>query len=378
MKFTDRATLGTTRKTADGYLVGDVRCARTGIQQYLGYELGLGTMDVINVYRPESEVFHKDSLASFAHKPVTDNHPPTDVTAANWKQFAGGDVGDEVMRDGDFVRVPYKLMDANLIANVEAGKQEVSMGYTATLEFVDGITDNGEAYQAIQRDIRINHLAIVDRGRAGHDCRLGDSAVKWGVSPTTTTENTFLIGDNRVNTKILLIDGRSIETTDQGAVELRALVADKAAVAQKLVDAETTHAEALRVKDTELAAKDAEIDNLKASKLTDAEIEAKVQARSALLAKAKMVAKDADFIGMSDAEIKKAAVSAVIDAATLADKSDAYIDARFDMLCDDAATNSKDTFADTFKQNGAPNPSIADHGQNAYETRTLNAWKQEK
>lgn len=38
--FTDRITVGSTRRTADGYLVADAKVARTGVQEYLGSELG--------------------------------------------------------------------------------------------------------------------------------------------------------------------------------------------------------------------------------------------------------------------------------------------------------------------------------------------------
>lgn len=370
MNFTDLATISGSRKTEDGYLVGEVRCARTGLQDYLGLELGLGTMDVIKVYRPESEVFHRDSLASYAHKPISDNHPPEDITADNWRTYAGGDVGGDVVRDGDFVKVPYKLMDAALIRQVEGGKAEVSMGYTAELDFVDGVTDNGEHYQAIQRNIRINHLAIVDRGRAGKDCRIGDSVKPWGMSPLTVTKR---LGDHRVELKTVILDGLTVETTDQGVIAVQQLLNDKNAAITAMNDAKTTHATELEAKDAALAVKDAEIDSLKASKLTDAEIDAKVQARSDLVAKARMVAKDAVFTALSDAEIKTAAVAAVVGADVLADKSQAYVDARFDMLCEEAAKGNVDSFADSMKHK--PDTKVTDNGQAAYEARQLNAWK---
>ena len=370
MNFTDLAVIGGARKTADGYLVGEVRCARTGLQDYLGLELGLNTMDVIKVYRPESEVFHKDSLASYAHKPISDNHPPEDITADNWRMYAGGDVGSDVVRDGDFVKVPYKLMDAALIRQVEAGKAEVSMGYTAELDFVDGVTDNGEHYQAIQRNIRINHLAIVDRGRAGKDCRIGDSAKPWGMSPLTVTKR---LGDHRVELKTVILDGLTVETTDQGVIALKQLLNDKNTAITAMNDSKAEHASALEAKDVELAVKDAEIEALKAAKLTDAEIDSKVQARSDLVTKARMVAKDAVFTALSDEEIRKTAVTAALGADAIAEKSQAYIDARFDMLCEDAAKGNVDSFADSMKDK--PDTKVTDNGYADYVARQLNGWK---
>ena len=57
LQFTDRATVTGFRKTADGYLAGNVLCARTGCQQYLAREVGLMGDGVVTVYRPEDVVF---------------------------------------------------------------------------------------------------------------------------------------------------------------------------------------------------------------------------------------------------------------------------------------------------------------------------------
>lgn len=374
MKFTDRATLTEPRETENGYLVGDVRCARTGIQQYLGVEIGLPSMDIINVYRSPEEVFNKDSLASYPHKPMTSDHPTVDVDATNWKQFAGGDLGDEVLRDGEFVKVSFKMMDAGLINDYRAGKREVSMGYTAEIEFADGVTPDGEPYQAIQKNIRINHIALVDSGRAGKDCRIGvaDSgaanAINWGTSPITK------VGDNQVTLKTLIVDGLTVETTEQGLVAVNKIADAKHEAVKALSDAKAEHETAINAKDTELAAKDAEIDALKAAKLSEAEIDAKVQARSDLLTKAKSVA-DTDFTGLSDADIKKAAVVAKLGDAAIEGKTEAYIDARFDILVESA--DKADPFA-TAMNDGQPQTKVADHGQSEYEQSILNRSNKRK
>lgn len=371
MKFTDRAQIGGMKVTQDGYLVGDVRCSRTGIQQYLGVELGLPTSDVINVYRPESEVFSKDSLASYANKPISDDHPVEMITSDNWAKYGKGDIGSDIVRDGEFVSVSYKIMDGDTIAKVKAGKAEVSMGYMAEIDFQDGVTPDGQAYQAIQKNIRINHLAIVDRGRAGSECGFSDSAksLKWGTSPITK------VGDNQVTLKTLIVDGLTVETTDTGAAAVQKLADDKNTVVRQLADAKAAHETAINAKDAELAVKDAEIDALKAAKLSDAEIDAKVKARSDLLSKAHMVAKDADFTGLSDADIKKAAVVAKLGDAAIDGKTEAYIDARFDILVESA--DKAEPFAAAMND-GQPQTKVADHGQSEYEQSILNRSNKRK
>ncbi|WP_437408618.1 DUF2213 domain-containing protein [Sinorhizobium meliloti] len=172
MKFTDLAPIAGTRRTADGYLVADVRTARTGIQVYAGHEVGKPELQVVKVYRPEDQVFDKASLGSYAHKPVTNDHPDVAVTADNWKALSVGQIGDEVARDGEFVRVPLVVMDGATIGDIEGGKRELSAGYTCDLAWEPGTTPEGETYDAIQKDIRINHVAIVQRGRAGSEARI--------------------------------------------------------------------------------------------------------------------------------------------------------------------------------------------------------------
>lgn len=362
MQFTDNTTLANTRLTADGYLVGNVACAKIGIQQYHSSEIGKGD-GLVNVYRDESEVFALDSLASFVGKPVTDNHPPVEVKADNWKQFAVGSIGEGVLRDGEHIKVPITLMDAETIKAVQNGKREISMGYTAELEWVDGVTPKGEHYQAKQKNIRINHLAIVDKGRAGSTCRIGDAL--WGEqSPNTTT------GGKSVNTRTVMVDGLPIETTDNGATAIEKLQSDLVAQKQLTRDAQLAADTVIADKDAQLAAKDAEIDALKAKQLTDADIDAKVAARSELIATAKSI-HDADYSGKSDAEIKALAVSA--KGVDIKDKPQAYVDASFDILAKDI--KPKDTFADAMRGTVSAPVTMQDNGQSDYEKRIANAYK---
>lgn len=162
------------REVRDGYLVASPRVARTGVQLYLGAELGQPDRGVVRVYRPEDEVFRKDSIRTFAHRPVTDDHPPVPVTADNWREYSRGISGDEITRDGQFVRVPMMVMDTDLIRKVKDGKVELSVGYACNIEWESGVTDSGEKYDAVQRNIDVNHIAVVDAARGGKELRIGD------------------------------------------------------------------------------------------------------------------------------------------------------------------------------------------------------------
>lgn len=177
MFFSDKLTIDERRRTKDGYAVLTAKVARAGnVQLYAGSEVGKPEMSVVRVYRPADEVFSADTMNSFAHKPVTVGHPDQHVTADNWRGIAAGWTDGEVIREGDFVRVSMLLADASAIKAVEDGTRELSMGYDCSLTWESGVSPSGEAYDAIQRGIRSNHVAIVSAARGGPELRIGDSA----------------------------------------------------------------------------------------------------------------------------------------------------------------------------------------------------------
>ncbi|WP_234696682.1 DUF2213 domain-containing protein [Pseudomonas amygdali] len=317
--------------------------ARTGIQDYLGTEIdpnndhGLRDVPVVKVYRPESSVFHADAMNSYAYRPMTNDHPGGDgVNSKNWKDVAVGNTGGEVIRDGQRVKVPLVLMDAKAITDFEAGKRQLSMGYGAEIIFQDGVTPEGDAYHVSLGPMKMNHLSLVHSARAGEEFRIGDHK----------PENPKGGHDMADSLRKLLVDGISIDVTEQGAQAIEKLAKqlnDAASATKTLTDA---HATAIALKDGELAKKDAEIDDLKAKMLSDADVDKRVAARADLISKAKTIA-DADYTGKTDADIRKAVVVAKLGDAAVTGKSSDYVDARFEILVEDAA---KQPGNDTFRQ----------------------------
>ncbi|APO67252.1 hypothetical protein IE4872_CH01610 [Rhizobium gallicum] len=177
MHLQDKLTIDEKRRTRDGYLTVNARVARAGnVQLYTGAEVGRPDLATVRVYRPADEVFSADTMQSFAHRPVTLGHPSQSVSSTNWRDVAKGWSDGEVVRDGEFVRVSMLLADADTIAAVENGTRELSMGYDCSLDWTSGTSPSGEAYDAIQRGIRSNHIACVPQARGGSELRIGDSA----------------------------------------------------------------------------------------------------------------------------------------------------------------------------------------------------------
>lgn len=375
MQFTDAVTVaGKPRRTADGYLVAEARCVRTGIQLYAGDEVGKPDMPMVRVYRAPEQVSDAASLQTFSHAPITVDHPAEMVTADNVKALAVGEVSTAAKWDGEWVSLPLILKDAAAIQQVEGGKRELSAGYTCELDWTPGVTADGQAFDAQQKNIRINHLALVDRARAGSQARIGDGAT-WGPAPLSdaTPEK-----EPPMTLKTVTVDGIPVEVTDQGATVIATLQQRLADAAKKITDTETAHAAALAAKDADLAKKDAEIDGLKGKVLDQAAIDKLVADRAGLVALAGKIAKDVKTDGLSDADIRKAVVTAKLGDAAVKDKPQAYIDARFDILAEDA---NKGGTADPFRaavQGGLQTTDAAATLDKAYGSMVSNleaAWQ---
>lgn len=161
-------------KTPEGFLIcKDVPIARTGTQQYRGCEFGGPVADgIYNVQRPEAEVFDRAAVASFEGKPVCDEHPEEDVTPDNYGRYMKGVCRDVRRGDGDLSNclvADLVIYDADLINKIEAGKREISCGYDCLWN-----PTSDSSYD--QLEIRGNHVAVVDKGRAGHKVAIRDAA----------------------------------------------------------------------------------------------------------------------------------------------------------------------------------------------------------
>lgn len=196
MKFFVTERLGPNRSlTPEGFLLcKDVPIARTGVMDYLEEELpGVeGDRGVIRVQRNEEEVFSAEALASFAGKPVVNDHPDDDVTPATWRQLAIGTILNPRRGEGnqaDLVLADLLITDQDGIEAIEAGKVEVSNGYDAEYEQI-------KPGLARQHKIIGNHVALVEAGRCGPRCSIGDHAIsvtleRQNAMPKLSTKKSF-------------------------------------------------------------------------------------------------------------------------------------------------------------------------------------------
>lgn len=340
MLFNDSTTLSGVRRTADGYLAGSVKAARTGTQVYDRRELGLSGPGTVVMYRPPEAVFAEDSMKTYAGKPITLGHPKDGVSAENWKELAIGTVGSKVMRDGESVVVDFSIMDAASIAAVEAGTREISMGYSTPVEMKDGTAPDGTAYQAIQTGpIRINHMAVVAKARGGSELRIGDEANNWGASPITTGPAPQPHRETSMNTKVVVL-GDSAVTVE--LAEAAIIETFKTGLLKKLSDSDT----ALAAKDEEIGGLKAQVKTLTDAAMTPEKLAAAVAARVALEQSVQLIDASIECAGVSDADLRKQAVVAKLGDEVTKDASDAEISGMFKAL---SKAPANDTIRDALR-----------------------------
>ena len=372
MRVTDSVTIGDTAISDSGYLEAVARTARTGVQMYLGQELGRPDLHAVGVYRDESAVFSKDSLQTFSKLPVTDDHPGRDVDATNWRDLAVGVTGDEVLRDGEYLKVGLKITDANAVQKIKGGKRELSVGYSAELIWQDGIAPDGTPYQAKMTNIRANHIAIVAKGRAGAQARIGDS---WGANPVVdydpgnTPNNPRRSPEMELRTVVLGDQAVQVAVSDYAAIE-----AYKQNMAKKLADAEAAKKESDDKKDEEIGSLKVKLKKAEDAAVID--VDALVAARSALVAQVKALDAAIDVTGKTDAELRKAAVVSKLGDAAVAGLGDAEINGMFKALALSAPAG-RNPVADAIK-NGVTNIGDSQAQMNdawAKSNADQNAWR---
>jgi hypothetical protein len=276
--------------------------------------------------------------------PLTNLHPPTMLDAGNARSYAVGAVGENIRRDGRWIVAPLAVHDKQTVTQMDSGElRQVSAGYECELDETPGMTPDGERYDAVQRQIDHNHVALVPNARAGRDAAVRmDAAVSDDDEPAAPAQ--------RKGTTVNL---------EQALAAL--------AAAQEKLGAEKARADAAESKVARFDALTAERDDLKdrlakADKArTDAEagVPMRIKARVALETAAREIlgrtdaedgeSSEAKFDDKSDREIKLAVIKHVTDAdcdvdSSGAKRSDEYVNARYD-----AAVERASASADTFR-----------------------------
>jgi hypothetical protein len=275
---------------------------------------------------------------------VTDRHPDQLVSPDTWDKVSCGSVVSQPKQDGAWVVGDLQINKKDLISKVDKGDAtETSAGYQCRTEMVSGVTDDGEHYDAIQRDIRYNHVALGPMGwaRAGRDSRLRLDSNAAVQGADCFGHRVTLKNFERVRGMKFRVDGVEYDTTK-----------DPDAAKQAFDQNEQKHKKKLDEKDTEISGlktkldeKDGEISKLQKKLDEKPDIPKLVKARVSLVTRATKFTKIDGIDDMSDRDVMVATIKSTRKDFDPEGKSDDYISGVFESL-----SEPKQDTADTVRQ----------------------------
>lgn len=167
----------------DFWYIKDNPLSKVGVFPYLGKTISdeLEPNKVYYVLRPEEELSKEDTLETFKLIPIVDDHTMLgnkEGMQPAEEKGVHGTIGTDVYYKDGIIYGDLKIFSESLKEEIENGKKELSMGYFCDYELKDGEYE-GQPYQAIQRNIRANHIALVQEGRMGADVRVLDHKITF-------------------------------------------------------------------------------------------------------------------------------------------------------------------------------------------------------
>jgi hypothetical protein len=382
----DFAPITRSETTEEGYLRVWCRAARTGTQLYRRAD---GSQ--VREYRPPEEVSSPDSLTTFGMKPATWGHPPVLLDAANTKQFQVGYSGSQVRYNDGFVEVALVVTDADSIEKIKRkDATEVSAGYKVDYDPTPGITPEGEEYAGVQRNIRVNHIAIVPRGRAGPEVRLLLDRLDSADAVSSDWEPA--LQSNSPASPVMAtvkLDGLEIDLPAEAATavqsfardverQLKAVTTERDDLTSKVdslqadLDAVSYEKEAAEGRADAYEERITELESSTEDRLDTAQIDQLVTARLNTLQKlSPAFAEDFKFDGIDDSELYNQAFENLTGSAPREDADPAYIQGVVDGILVARADGEDDEDEDSDDTEGAEGATKEDSADRADSTATL-------
>lgn len=158
--------------------IEDNPISKEGVFPYLGKQISpeLEPDKIYMVYRPAEELTSEETIESFNGVPFIDEHEMIGDGFTKYDDRPAGGVLFNVKANGGILTGDFKIFSEELQEEIESGKKELSLGYLCDYELTKGVW-NGQRYDAIQKNIRGNHVALVQHGRMGSDVRVYDRAI---------------------------------------------------------------------------------------------------------------------------------------------------------------------------------------------------------
>jgi len=366
--------------TDQGFLKAPMFATRVGVFKYI-----MPDGSIRRELRRPSEVFNKDSLSTLANIPITIKHPKEMVNSKTATKLTVGTTGEmPKVVDNKYIEVNSTIFDEKSIRRVlaafngEDGLGEVSAGYHADIDETPG-TFQGEEYDVEQKNIRYNHVALVDRGRMGSQVKIRldsesaiiyDEEMKQLINDELNENN---IGDTNME-KIKIGDStfevkpelkKAFDTMMKGHKDSIAEMMKKNEGKKDAVDEVVSDIKAQRDKaEAKADSLETKVTDLE-TKLTEAVAKTDSAAISKLILERKNVEAVAEKVFSTEIEkgevkldsfestldIKKAVVKKISpDLAEEKLDSDVYVDARFDAISEKPVAHNDALAADIEKK----------------------------
>jgi hypothetical protein len=331
----DFARLGKVQRTPQGFLRIPATLGRSGVQLYRRAD---GT--TVRELRPDDEVFSEAHMASLAGAPVTRDHPPGFVEPGNFKLLAIGWVGEKIERKDSLLSGTVTIADKAAIEDVLAGKlKDFSLGYKVRIDATAGEDPQYGPYDQVQRGLVANHAALgpAGWGRAGPSVGLRLDAGDAILDPTLTPEPDVDDSGKDTRTRADGVKGSTMKIKINGVTfDVDDKVAEALAQDQARADAQTKEMDTLQGRFDAQREKLAETEKKLAEATDTKRFDAAVEARVALIDKArKVLGADAEIKGTPRAIMEQALKHDKKDPPTFEGKSDDYVESRFDALIED-------------------------------------------
>lgn len=303
------------QETAEGYLTVDAPITRPGV---FPYQRNDGTVQM-EAKLPD-DVFSDLTIRSARSKAVTDGHPNEPVTLANHSQYAKGLSHTDSRVENGMLMVSLTVTDAALIERIITGDQrEISIGFLSDVVSESGSYKDG-AYEYVQRNIDINHIAIVEEGRAGPEVSIRNDSAAWQIEKPK--------GGSTM--PVFKIDGKDYEVDSAVKSFMEAQAAKLETAQGKAKDFDTLQGRFDSL-DSDYEKAKTDLEEAKKNNLSEDELDKKVQERVELVSGASSFLGDAfDFTGKKEREIKEAVIQKVKSDFKGDGKSDEYINAFYD------------------------------------------------
>jgi hypothetical protein len=325
----DRLPLGSVTRTDEGFIVANAPIAKIGV---MSYALADGTTrrELVD----QETLTNVDSNESLKLKPVTNTHPrEIIVNKRNSKFRTVGSVGETINFKNDALFAKFTINNQDAITDVENGRKQLSPGYKVDIVMEPGVFE-GQRYDAVQRNRRYNHLAVVDSARGG-------SELKLNIDHCDSDDGIQFINNNKESIRMgtFRIDGIEYDAAPEVVNHISKLSAKIDGLNDDIKTAEA-NASKHEAKADSLSE---EVEELKKVDSQD-KVRAAVKERLGLEKVASRVLKEDSFDALTNVELmKKVIVSKYPDSEKKLDgKDEVYVSARFDAITE---TLDKDAFA---------------------------------